>query len=410
MQKILERTRYLSMLETFKDDTGHIKVITGVRRCGKSTLLRMFSRRLMESGVRESEMLMLNFESTSMDGISNHTSLNRLLEERVPRTGRFYLFLDEIQRVEGWERSVNALMVDTEADIYITGSNARLLSTELSTFLTGRYVEIRMLPLSFKEHFELRGEGRKTEDVFKEYLRTGGFPGIDPSLGEEAVSAMLQDLYGSIVLRDAVSRGRVRNPVEMEKMVTYLMLNIGNPISSTAMSKALHINQRTVERYLSLLQEACLFYRADRYDLRSTSLSPTPKYYAVDAGLRNNIVGMASKDLGRVLENIVFLELTRRGYKITVGKWDSKEIDFVTEKNGRKEYWQSCLGYYDDDTEARELAPLRAIKDSNPKTVVLLNASGTTTTEDGIKEIGIVDFLMAERGRRPTASTRKTTN
>ncbi len=250
-----------------------------------------------------------------------------------------------------------------------------------------------MLPLSFREYMELRGNGRRTEEVFSEYFATGGFPGIDPALGEHAVSAMLDDLYSSIVFRDMVSRGKIRKPEELGKLVTYLMLNIGNQIESTKVAKELNMNQRTVERYLAVAQGACLFYRADRYDLRSTALSPTPKYYVVDPGLRNNAVGMASKDRGRVLENIVYLELRRRGYDIIVGKWDSKEVDFVTEKSGKKAYWQVCLGYHDDDTETRELAPLRAIKDNNPKTVILMDHSGVTSTRDGIREMGITDFL-----------------
>lgn len=396
MKGMIERPVYISALEKLRDDRGHVKVITGVRRCGKSTLLMQFMDRLRSDGVEDSEMLLINFESARFDAISDHSDLNEYLRPRVPAEGRFYLFLDEIQRVEGWEKTVNALMVDTEADIYITGSNAHLLSTDLATYLTGRYVELRMLPLSFKEYMDLRGNGRRADKVFGEYFEYGGFPGIDPALGKQAASAMLDDLYSSIVFRDMVIRGNVRKPEELGRMVTYLMLNIGNPIESTIMARELHMNIRTVEKYLSVVQSACMFYRADRFDLKSTALSPTPKYYAVDPGLRNNSVGMASKDRGRVLENIVYLELRRRGYSIIVGKWDSREVDFVTEKNGMKAYWQVCLGYYDDATEARELAPLRAIKDSNPKTVILMDGHGTAATRDGIREIGITEFLLSE--------------
>jgi len=394
MEKTVERSIYMSELERLRDDRGHIKVITGVRRCGKSTLLIQFMEKLKKDSVSDNEMLLINFESSEFDFISDYRNLNAYLNENVPRKGRFYLFLDEIQRVKDWEKSVNALMVDTEADIYVTGSNAHLLSTDLATYLTGRYVEIRMLPLSFKEYMELRGNGRSPEETFREYFDFGGFPGINPALGEQAVSSMLSDLYASIVFRDIVERGNVRKPEELGRMITYLMLNIGNPIESTVMARELRMNIRTVDRYLTTIQAACLFYRADRYDLRSTALSPTPKYYAVDPGLRNNTVGMASKDKGRVLENIVYLELKRRGYNVIVGKWDSKEVDFVTEKNGKKAYWQVCLGYYDDQTEERELAPLRLINDNLPKTVILMNGQGITTSRDGIKEMGITDFLL----------------
>lgn len=393
---MIERPAYMSKLEAFRDYRNHVKVLTGVRRCGKSTLLIQFMDKLRTEGVKEKEMLLMNLESSDYDGISDHADLNAYLKDRVPRKGRFYLFLDEIQRVKDWEKTVNALMVDTEADIYITGSNAHLLSTDLATYLTGRYVEVKMLPLSFREYTELRGNGRRPDDVFREYFEYGGFPGIDPALGKQAVSAMLDDLYSSIVFRDMVSRGRVRKPEELGKMVTYLMLNIGNPIASAKIAKELSMNPRTVEKYLTIVQGACMFYRADRYDLKSTALSPTPKYYAVDPGLRNNAVGMAAKDRGRVLENIVYLELVRRGYDVTVGKWDSREVDFVTEKNGGRAYWQVCLGYYDDETEARELAPLRAINDSNPKTVILMDYAGDTVTRDGIRELGITDFLLRD--------------
>ena len=396
MEKRIERPAYMSELEAFRDDRSHVKVITGIRRCGKSTLLLQFMDRLRLQGVPEKNMLLVNLESSEYDGIHNHSDLNAFLKDRVPAKGRYYLFLDEIQRVKDWERTVNALMVDTEADIYITGSNAHLLSTDLTTYLTGRYVEVKMLPLSFKEYSELRGNGRRPDDVFREYFQTGGFPGIDPAVGKHAVSALLDDLYSSIVYRDMVSRGKVRKPEDLGKLVTYLMLNIGNLIESTNIAKELHMNQRTVERYLSVAEGACMFYRADRYDLKSTALSPTPKYYVADPGIRNNAVGMASADRGKVLENIVYLELRRRGYSIVVGKWGSKELDFVTEKNGRKAYWQVCWGYYDEDTEKRELAPLRAIKDNKPKTVILMDHAGATATRDGIREIGITDFLLGD--------------
>lgn len=396
MRKLVERREYMKVLETFRDVKEQVKVITGVRRCGKSTLLHQYIDKLKEDGVSDDEILMMNLESSDFDNIVDYSDLGLFLRERVPKAGRFYIILDEIQRVKDWEKCVNALMVDTEVDIYITGSNAHLLSTDLATYLTGRYVEIRMLPLSFREYMEFRGDGRNPDEVFKEYFEFGGFPGIDPNMGEQSVSVILDDLYSSIVFRDMVSRGNVRKPEELGKMVTYLMINVGNPIEVSSVAKALHMNPRTVEKYLSIVQSACMFYRADRYDLRSTALSPTPKYYVVDPGLRNNLVGMASRDAGRVLENIVFLELKRRGYKVLIGKWDSKEVDFVTEMKGLRAYWQVCLGYHDDRTEERELAPLRAIRDNNPKTAILMDVRGSSVTRDGIREIGITDFLLGE--------------
>lgn len=391
VQRLVERPQYMSFLEKFRDNTDYIKVLTGVRRCGKSTLLEMFSGKLKNSGVKDDEMLRINFESSNFLGLTNHSQLDEYLRDKVPVKGRFYIFLDEIQRVRDWEKTVNALMVDTEADIYITGSNAHILSSDLSTYLTGRYVEVKMLPLSFLEYEVLRGNGRSRAETFREFCEYGGFPGVNTSLGDAAVSAMLTDLYSSIVYRDIVSRGNVRKPEELGKLITYLLLNIGNQISSFNVSKDLHMNVRTVDKYLSIVEDACLFYRADRYDLRSTVFSPNPKYYVVDQGLRNIVVGMASRD--RVLENMVYLELRRRGYSVIVGKWDSREVDFVINKDGRQEYWQVSLGYGDDESEKRELAPLRAIKDNNRKTVVILEGSHSGYTKDGIRELSALDFF-----------------
>lgn len=354
-----------------------------------------------DSGVGESEILRMNLESSEYENISDFRDLNAYLRNNIPAKGRSYVFLDEIQRVKEWERSVNALMVDTDADIYITGSNAHMLSTDLSTFLTGRYIRIGVLPLSFTEYRELRGMERPAGEVFEEYTEYGGFPGVDPSSGETAADSALDDLYNSIVYRDAVSRGRVRRPEDLEKMVVHLMLNVGDPVSAGTVSKDLDMNVRTVDRYMSLPEGACLFYRANRYDLKSAALNPSPNYYSVDPGLRNHAVGLAGKDRGRVLENIVYLELIRRRYKVIVGKWDSREVDFVAEKTaGQREYYQVCLGYQDEDAETRELAPLRAIKDSFPKTVILGNGYGKSTTRDGITERDIVDWLTEETDGR----------
>lgn len=394
--EMVQRTAYLDKLTLFRDNTKLVKVIVGVRRCGKSTLLDQYAERLRAAGVSAQEILRVNLESAEFDDCTDHRQLNRYLKEHVPRTGRCYVFLDEIQRVKGWEKSVDALMVDTAADIYLTGSNSQLLSSEFATFLAGRYVSIDMLPLSFAEYRELRGGGRPAAEVFAQYAEYGGFPAVDPSRSEAAAATVLDDLISSVVYRDLVLHGRVRQPAELERLITYLMLNIGNPIALGEIAKVLKMNARTVSRYLGLLEKACLFYRADRYNLVSTALSPTPKYYTVDPGLRNHRVGFVSKDRGRVLENIVYLELIRRGYRVIVGQYAAKEVDFVAERpGGGKEYYQVCLGYYDEATEARELAPLRAIRDSFPKTVILYDPTWKrSVTAEGIIEQGAVDWLL----------------
>jgi uncharacterized protein len=396
MMKTVERKGYLNELERFRDNTQFVKVIMGVRRCGKSTLLDQYIMRLIKSGVDGSEILQMNFESSDYDEMKDHRDLNKYIESKVPAKGRFYVFLDEVQRIEGWERSINALMVDSEADIYITGSNAHILSSDLSTFLTGRYISINMLPLSFAEYMELRGDGRREQAVFSDFLRYGGFPAVDPSAGPTALTSTLRDLHNSIIYEDIISRGNIRNPADLERIVQYLMFNVGNPIAIKNVSDGLDgIHRNTVDRYVDLLREACLIYRADRFNLRSTVLQPTPKYYAVDQGLRNMSVGFKDQDLGRVLKNIVYLELTRRGYDVQVGTWNSKEVDFVADMPMRgREYYQVCLGYQDEGTRERELSPLRAIKDHRRKTLLMMNAWSDSTTEDGIDVKDVIDWLL----------------
>jgi predicted AAA+ superfamily ATPase len=398
--RTVERKGYLKKLESFRDNTQFVKVIMGVRRCGKSTLLDQYIERLRSSGVEDREILHMNLESSDYDSMKDYRDLNAYLGERVPKKGRFYVFIDEVQRIEGWERSVNALMVDSEADIYITGSNAHILSTDLSTFLTGRYVSIDMLPLSFAEYLELRGDNKRERAVFSDFLRYGGFPAVDPSAGPIALTSTLRDLHNSIMYEDIVSRGNIRNTEDLERIVQYLMFNIGNIISAKKISEELGgISRETVDRYIGLLREACLIYRSDRFDLRSAALRPTPKYYSVDQGLRNMSVGFRDQDLGRVLENVVYLELVRRGYNVQVGTWGSKEVDFVADLPMRgKEYFQVCLGYSDEETRKRELAPLRAIKDNFPKTLILLNGWTDSATEDGIMVKDAVDWLLGRDG------------
>ena len=338
---------------------------------------------------------MIDLESPEFRSIINHSLLNSYLRDNVPRTGRFYLFLDELQRVKDWEKTVSALLVDTEADIYIASSDADLLSGHYATYMAGRYVEFRMLPLSFREYFGFRGNGRHAEEVLEEYLCYGGFPNVNPEDGKHAASVTLDNIYSSIVLRDMVSCGKVRKPDELERLIGYLTRNNGDPIENSVLSRALDMNPRTVERYLEIVQNAYLLYRSDRLDPKSDTRSPIPTYYSVDPGFLNTVTSESDCRLRKIMD-VVFLELKRRGYRIFSGKSDSKDVHFITNMKGRRAYWQVCQGYYDDRTEERELAPLRAIRDNNPKTVILMNTHGVTSTRDGIREIGITDFLLEE--------------
>lgn len=394
----IERKIYLKDLEAFRDKTDYVKVITGVRRCGKSTLMNQFMRYLVSTGVPQDHIIHLNMESSEMMGITDAVSFSDHLMKLIPKDKeRSYVLLDEVQRVSEWERSVNALMVDTDADIYITGSNSKLLSSELTTYLTGRYVRINMFPLSFSEFYEFHnGSGKDTRELFELYMKYGGFPGIDPTDGDDVVRSSLRDLYSSIVLWDVVSRGNVKNIQEFDRLMRYMMINVGNPISIRSIASNMNdIHRETVDRYIGLMEDAYILYRADRYDLKGTALQPSPKYYCVDHGLRNMALDYDLSDIGRIMESIVYLELLRRGARVTVGKWDAKEIDFVAVYNdGNKAYYQVCYDINLEDTKEREFSPLRGIKDSFPKNVLVMHPYTGYVTHDGINVINIMDWLL----------------
>jgi predicted AAA+ superfamily ATPase len=395
MPQEVTRTEYLDELERFKDKKDLVKVITGVRRCGKSTLLHQFMRKLTESGAER--ILLINFEDLEYSGIRTYEDFNEFLKKNIDPKEHTYVILDEIQRVSGWERSVNGLMTGFDVDIYITGSNAFVLSSELSTFLTGRYVSIRMLPLSFSEYCELHSESKKDRgELFELYLRYGAFPYVDPFAGDRTARALLSDLYASIAYSDIMSRGQIRDRSDLDKVIMFLMFNIGNPMSSNSIAKSLGgIRRETVERYLRLLEESYMFYKADRFDLKSTVLSPFPKYYSVDPGLRNAPLGYRDEDRGRLLENIVFLELLRRGYVVRVGKYGNEEIDFTAMgPNGEMEYFQVTLSMLSEEVRTRELRPLRALNNSFPKTIISMDSRLPSVSQDGIKHIHIIDWLM----------------
>lgn len=396
MNKDVLRRKYLDELERFKDNTNFIKVITGVRRCGKSTLMSQFRDELKRSG--HQNIVFINFEDIEYDDINNYLDLNRYIKENIDRETRTYVFLDEIQRVEGWERSINGLMTGYDADIYLTGSNAHILSSELSTFLTGRYVTINMFPLSFSEYCEFHSDMRYSDEMlFDLYLRYGAFPLIDPKADERVIRAILSGTYTSIIHNDVISRGQIRDVGDLDRLVKFMMINAGNPISINAISKSMgKTTHETVDRYIRLLEESFLLYKVDRYDLKSTAFSPTPKYYSVDTGLRNISLGYKDEDRGRLLENIVCLELLRRGNTLRVGKYGDNEIDFAaTDNNGNTEYFQVTLSMKSDEVRERELRSLRAPNDSFPKTVLSTDSRIPSITKDGIRHIHVIDWLLS---------------
>lgn len=397
MQAEVIRERYLVELDKYKDKTKIIKVITGVRRCGKSTLLLQFIERLRTT--KNANILFINFEDIAYDHIQSWEDLNGFIKEKIDPKVRTYVIFDEIQRVTGWERSVNGLLVGYDADVYITGSNAFVLSSELSTLLTGRYVTIKMLPLSFTEYITYHADsGRNMNEMFDLYMTYGAFPTVDPFLEDRTIRTMLSDLHASIAYTDVISRGQIRDYAVLEKVIKFLMINIGNPISAHSMAKSIGgIRHETVERYLKLLEGSYLFYKADRFDIKSNVLSPSSKYYSVDTGLRNAPLGCRDEDRGRLLENMVYLELLRRGYIVKVGKYGNEEIDFAAmDPNGHWEYFQVTVSMLSNDVRERKLRSLRSMNNSFPKTVISMDSRIPSVTDDGIKHIHVIDWLLNE--------------
>lgn len=393
-KKFVLRREYLSKLSAFRGKDDLVKIVTGVRRCGKSTLMAQFADLLRKDGVPDDKIIRINLEDSECFSIRTGDDLASAVFPKVGKGDGTYVFLDEVQRVDGWERVVNSLASGTGADVYITGSNAHLLSSELSTYLTGRYVSIEMLPLSFAEWKELHNveDDRK---AIRTYMAYGGFPAMDPSMGDESVKTMLRDLYASVVKWDVASRGQLRNAEELDRLMRYLMENIGNPMSLNNIVEGLGASRDLVDRYIGLMREAFLIYRADRYDIVSSALNPSPKFYAVDPGLRNMAVGFTQKDAGRVLENIVYLELLRRGDTVQIGRRGAREIDFVASPAaGGKRYYQVCLSLNDESTAEREMGAMRMLRDSFPKTVLTLDPIVKHYSEDGILIQSVTEWLL----------------
>lgn len=397
MSQIVLRTDYLEHLWGWKDRTDVAKIIIGMRRCGKSTLLMQFVDRLREEG-HESDTVYLNFESKDMDNIQDYKDLNAFLETKMDPSRRIYVFLDEVQRVKGWERTVNSLSVDYDADVYITGSNAYMLSSELSTYLSGRYVEIKMLPLSFSEYIQLHpvDPDNPIDKRFMDYMMKGAIPMVDPDDGIRT-DELLQGIYSTILRKDVSSRLEVVDMRILDEIVMFLMSNVGNVTSSASIAKEASLSPATVKRYLVGLEDAFLIYKAYRYDVRGKRLlKTTEKYYAADTGMRNSILGNAGgKDIGRVLENVVFLELLRRGYMVTAGSHYDREIDFVAKKGDLIEYYQVSLTIMDENTFEREVRSLDSVPDSFMKTILTMDRV-MSTPPNGIRAVNIIDWILGK--------------
>lgn len=396
MKRIIRREKYLEALHSGRDVTGLVKVITGMRRCGKSTLLEQYMQDLRDSGVDRENIVLMNLESFEYQGIRDSEALNEAVLERIRGDERMYLLFDEIQNVEGWERTVSALGLMRNCDIYITGSNSRMLSSELATHISGRYVEIRMLPLSFKEYMELHPHA-DIELRFREYLRFGALPEVDPARGEEFCDGHLDGVFNTVLVKDILQRIKTDDVSKILAIARFLYSNIGNLTNISGIAKAAGLSSVTVERYVSEMEDALLFYHADRYDIAGKRLlSTNGKYYASDLGLRNSALkGARGADISRPLENVVFLELLRRGYDVVVGSFRDREVDFAARKGDRVEYYQVTATMLSEETRRREFGSLESIRDNHRKTILTADRLGLGS-EGGIDVANIYDWLLQD--------------
>lgn len=398
------REAYFNLLSSYIDKP-FIKIMTGLRRSGKSVLLMMLRDELLRKGVNESNILLINFESFEFSDIDDAGKLYKYIKPKISNNRRYYILLDEIQEVSSWEKAINSFRVDFDADVYITGSNSRLLSSELATYLAGRYIEIPVFTLSFAEYLQFRHEYAKinvsnTYNEFKLFLRKGGFPALHVGeYSDEITYKTVYDIYSSAILRDTVQRYAIRDVELLERVVKFVFDNIGNKFSAKNIadyfkSQNRRIDLNTVYNYLDALEGAFIIYRISRYDLKGKEILKTnEKYFLGDQSLLYAVMGFKDRLISGILENIVMLELKRRGYRVFVGKSEEKEIDFVAEKMEKKVYIQVAYKITEQSTIDREFSPLLGIRDNHPKYVVTMDETWHDNIE-GIQHKHIADFLL----------------
>lgn len=403
---MLARPIYLEQLRLFINKP-QIKIITGIRRSGKSTILRLLKELLLDSGIKEQQIIGLNFESFANAELTSAQKLYSFISEKILPQQKYYLLLDEIQEVESWEKLINSLFTDFDIDIFITGSSSHLLSSELATYLAGRYVEIPVYTLSYREFLDFRKHYLPLEEIrtnpFVSYLRKGGFPVIHTvSYEEETAYKVVRDIYSSVILRDTIQRYKIRDVELLERVIRYAFDNIGNTFSGKNVADYFKNQQRktdinTIYNYLHALEGAFVFYRVSRYDIKGKEILKTQeKFYASDVSLIYATMGYRDRMISGILENIVFLELKRRGYQVFIGKLDNKEIDFIAEKQSEKIYLQVAYKLESEQTIAREFAPLLAVSDHYPKYVISMDDFFKDSI-DGVKHLYINDFLLSDQ-------------
>ncbi len=403
---MIERPDYIAQIRQLIDKP-QVKILTGIRRCGKSSVLLLLKEELLAKKIAEAQIIHINLESFRYAEIRNANALYDFIKQQIKGRKRYYLLLDEIQEVTEWEKAVNSFLVDFNVDVYLTGSNSHLLSSELATYLAGRYVEIPVYTLSFTEYLQFRShyapdETASKTDAFLNYLRLGGFPVIHTvNYEEEAAYKVVFDIYSSVILRDTVQRYKIRDVELLERIVRFAFDNIGNTFSGKSIADFFKSQQRkidinTIYNYLNALEGAFVLYRTSRYDIKGKEILKTQeKFYVSDLSLIYAVMGSRDRMIGAILENIVFLELKRRGYKVFVGKSGDKEIDFIAEKRGEKIYVQVAYKLERENTVEREFAPLLSISDQYPKYVVTMDEFWKESVE-GVKHIHIADFLLSD--------------
>ena len=395
---MIKRNDYLRQLNSFKDKLL-IKVITGIRRCGKSTLLESYQRELSDDGVSPEQMISINFEDAIFEDLCERKALYRYIEQRLQPNSMNYIFLDEVQHVDEWQKVVDSFFIKKNCDVYITGSNAYLLSGELATLLSGRYVEIKMLPLSFAEFVSAFPNKNELSKKYITYITDSSFPYTLELDSLEDIRVYLDGLYNSIVLKDVVKRKKIADVSVLENVIRFMFDNIGNlcntkKIADSLSSGGRKMSAHTVDNYLSALCDSFILYRVGRYDVKGKQYLKTgEKFYLADMGLRNYLLGPQKSDMGRALENVIYLELLRRGGDIRIGKIGESEVDFIVTSNRGIEYYQVALSVREKSTLDRELRPLNSISDHNPKYLITLD-DDPDVSHNGIRQVNALDWLM----------------
>ena len=396
---IIQREQYFNKLKALKDKKI-IKVVTGIRRCGKTTLLNIFQDYLRSSGVTDEQIISINFEDLDFEEYRDYKKLYAYLKSRLVSGKMTYIFLDEIQHVEDFPKVVDSLYIKDYVDLYITGSNAYMLSSEIATLISGRYIQIEMLPLSFKEYMISTGDMTNKAEKYIEYLENSAFPyTIELKDQPEQIKDYLEGIYNTIVLKDIVNRKKITDVMMLKSVLRYVFDNIGNPLSSKKIADTMtrngrKVDSRTIEKYLEAFMESYIVYKAKRYNIKGKQyLKTLEKYYVVDIGLRYMLLGSRKMDAGHILENIVYLELLHRGYDVYVGKIDTFEVDFVAQNQKGNHYFQVALSVRDEKTLERELRSLYSIKDNYPKYLLTMD-DDPKQDFDGICKMNARDWLL----------------